>query len=244
MNTTTHNEIPPANDAGVPPTPPQAHQKTVCERHKTLMIQRHGGRVLLSTIRESATNDFSLVFHDEELGVFIFERVTNDRVYLKAFTGRRGVEDFYYSFRTPEAARKYLEKFVDGVRSRAKTRAERKVRDIENRANHDVQAGDVFVAIWGYEQTNVDYYEVTRRIGDCMVEIRKIAAMTESTGWLTGNCVPRKGVYIGKPQRKRITVYNGVPYITINSFCTAHKTEPQIVGGIEVFKQESWTAYA
>ena len=30
MNTTTHNEIPPANDAGVPPEPPKAHQKTVC----------------------------------------------------------------------------------------------------------------------------------------------------------------------------------------------------------------------
>lgn len=40
---------------------------------------------------------------------------------------------------------------------------------------HDYKPGDVLSAVWGYEQTNVDYYEVTA-ITPGTVTVRKIAS--------------------------------------------------------------------
>lgn len=47
-----------------------------------------------------------------------------------------------------------------------------------------VKVGDVFVESWGYDQTNVDYYEVVR-VMPTMVEVRAIYARTEGEGHKT-----------------------------------------------------------
>ncbi len=44
------------------------------------------------------------------------------------------------------------------------------------KAARTLQAGDILSASWGYDQTNVDFYQVTRLIGNQSVEIRKIHA--------------------------------------------------------------------
>jgi hypothetical protein len=244
MNTTTHNEIHPANNAGVPPAPPKAHQKSVCARHENLRVRHFGQQVLLSDIRDSETKGFSLVFRDEELGVFVFEQVKNGRVYRKAFSGKRKNADFNYWFRTLEAAEAHTESFVNGVRQHLARITENRARDAKNRKAHDVKVGDVFMSTWGYEQTNVDYFEVTKTIGTCTVEIRRIAAKKNNTDWMRGDCVPHKGAYIGTPTQRRITVSGNEAYIRIRSCSIAHRIVPKIIGGMEVFTPADWTAYA
>lgn len=41
---------------------------------------------------------------------------------------------------------------------------------------HTVKVGDIFGASWGYDQTNVNYYQVTKLVGKSTVEIREIKA--------------------------------------------------------------------
>ena len=41
-------------------------------------------------------------------------------------------------------------------------------------SNKNVKIGDIFYSSWGYDQTNIDYYMVTKIIGKTFVEIQKI----------------------------------------------------------------------
>lgn len=98
---------------------------------------------------------------------------------------------------------------------------------------------------WGYDQTNIDYYEVTKLIGKTMVEIREIGAESVSDNGpaMTGSCVPRPGHYIGEPMRKTVSTYDGQS-VRIASYASAYKIETQEVGGVKVYPVDHWTAYA
>lgn len=57
-----------------------------------------------------------------------------------------------------------------------------KRRSQEREAAKSVSVGDVFVTSWGYEQTNIDYFEVVEKHGQ-YVTLRPIASRTvEDTG--------------------------------------------------------------
>jgi hypothetical protein len=111
-------------------------------------------------------------------------------------------------------------------------------------AKHNVKLGDIFCCSWGYDQTNVDYYEVTKVMGS-MVEVREIGQQREDTAWLQGECAPAPGHFIGKPMRKRVNVCSGTPSIKVYSFAYAYRIEPLAeVAGAKVYEVSHWTAYA
>lgn len=69
---------------------------------------------------------------------------------------------------------------------------------------HDFKQGDLLVRSWGYDQTNIDYYEVTKVLGPQMIEIREIGKR-----WLGGHgssdrVAPDAGKFTGPPMRKRV----------------------------------------
>lgn len=122
----------------------------------------------------------------------------------------------------------------------AKRRAEARLRIAERAAvGHTLEVGDVLRAMWGYEQTNIDYYEVTRRLGRTMVEVRKIAAQSEGTQYMQGDCSPQPGHYIGEPLRCRPSG-NAV---RVGHQC-ATKVEPKaIIDGKRIYGVDRWTSY-
>ena len=66
-------------------------------------------------------------------------------------------------------------------------------------------AGTVLTSSWGYDQTNVDFYEVLSRKGD-WVSIQRIGSKETPDGGpltMTGTVVPDPAVKIGKPMRRR-----------------------------------------
>jgi len=75
---------------------------------------------------------------------------------------------------------------------------------LANYANEFV-AGTILLNSWGYDQTNIQYYEVIERRG-MMVVIREIAAKTVpgSEGPMSDWRTPVPGHFIGPPIRKRI----------------------------------------
>lgn len=110
-------------------------------------------------------------------------------------------------------------------------------------AGHKLAVGDVLATCWGYEQTNVEYYQVTQLIGKCMVEIREIGRMVEQTAWLQGDCVPAKDQFKGEPMRRRVC--KDGRSVKIESWgIWARKLETQTVGGVEVFPVSSFSSYA
>ena len=70
--------------------------------------------------------------------------------------------------------------------------------------NASLHPGAIFSRSWGYDQTNVDFYQVTKRIGKTMVEIREIACSTRGeTGGPSETVVPHINRFTGEPRRCR-----------------------------------------
>lgn len=161
-----------------------------------------------------------------------------------AYSGKCVKHSAYYTMRDRAQALQWAGEYMSEQQARAKRKADQRAEQTAKRAaGHKLQAGDVLRCSWGYDQTNIDYYEVTRLIGRRMVEIRKIGAESVSDGYMTGDCVPRPGHYVGEPMRKTVSDYDGQS-VRIASYASAHKIEPREVSGVKLYPVDHWTAYA
>jgi hypothetical protein len=153
---------------------------------------------------------------------------------LIGFHGRAQKPDFHYYYRDEErrerAAREFFKRWRDWEAARKAYRAK----------PHSLKVGSILRSSWGYDQTNIDYYEVTKLIGQQMVEIREIEQTSYENGWLRGRCAPLPGAFKGEPMRKRARDNS----VKIASYAYAFLIEPKIEAGIPVYEDSGWTAYA
>lgn len=118
----------------------------------------------------------------------------------RVFFGKqtKPVASYYYS---SEAQREAAVKAAfEGRRASLNAKQERKA----NRKPIKLNVGDILYTSWGYDQTNVEFYQVTKLIGSTMVEVREIGQSREATGWETGNCKPTKDHFIGEAHRCKL----------------------------------------
>ena len=121
-------------------------------------------------------------------------------------------------------------------------RKERKAKAAE--AMKLVKVGDIFSASWGYDQTNVDFFQVVEIVGKCSVRIRQVhpeIIKDEACGPMCADRTykfptdgtllpPCRGVFIKDTQRgdvKRVQIPSygnkDQPYIKLSSFAWAYK---------------------
>ncbi|MDR3138458.1 MAG: hypothetical protein LBT95_02165 [Treponema sp.] len=83
--------------------------------------------------------------------------------------------------------------------------------------------GDILVAQWGYEQTNVDFFQVIGLTGT-MATIREIEKREEYDGnTMAGKARPVKDVFIGGAvRRKAKSGHNGQEYLKIEPYSFAY----------------------
>ena len=79
---------------------------------------------------------------------------------------------------------------------------------------HNIKTGDIFYNMWGYEQTNIDYYQVTATTAKTITLKQIKAAATDYDAYqMTGNSVPVLNAFYNKdPQRK-------TPYLIGGNWC-------------------------
>lgn len=110
---------------------------------------------------------------------------------------------------------------------------------------HGLAVGDVLRATWGYEQTNIDWYQVTALIGSTMVEVRKIAGQCSSDLHMQGDTAPAVGHFTGPPTRHRVSGSGEHASVKISSCQQAHKVQPStVVAGVALYAPARWTGYA
>lgn len=116
--------------------------------------------------------------------------------------------EFNYQFQSVARMIEYIENYLAGLERAEKYKAERKVkRALERKAAvENVAVGDMFVASWGWEQTNVDAYQVVAKKGASVV-LREIAleSIDGSEGFMCDRVRPVKDAFIGEEFTKRIT---------------------------------------
>ena len=87
-----------------------------------------------------------------------------------------------------------------------------------------VLVGDIFYSSWGYDQTNVDFYQVTK-VGPAMIAIRQIDKLVvRGRGEPQEYVEPKPNVFDGPVMNKKLkTTYDGRPSVTLNSYSSAYK---------------------
>ena len=167
-------------------------------------------------------------------------RYSGAKFYALAFRGAAGKPAFHYSFKTEAAREEYIDKFLAGCAISAEYKAQRTAA----RAAFvpSLKVGDVLVSRWGYDQTNVDFYEVVQASGK-FVTVREIAQEIEYDTDVTGACVPVPGRYIGEPARKKVSDGNVIKMASWGRYASKHETL-EVAPGVRVSQPVRWTAYA
>lgn len=110
----------------------------------------------------------------------------------------------------------------------------------------DYKVGELLRTHWGYDQTNIEYFEVVEVKGKHVI-LREIAQETIATGHDQGKCVPMPGQYLtprhesderGKPLRK-LAQESGVRICNVR---WASRCKPTMVAGVPVYEPQyySW----
>lgn len=125
------------------------------------------------------------------------------------------VHNFY--FRTEAAREQWITEFKNRYQSWEDMKAKRKA-DREFTVN-PAKAGDILCNSWGYDQTNVDFYQVVA-VGNKTVRIAKIASqIVEGSGYSHGmacEVIAQPDKFIGEVVSKKVSKYGDSYTVTLN----------------------------
>lgn len=93
-----------------------------------------------------------------------WNRTQGGHALVKLYHGAASKPRFFYRFSSQEKAEKYLaealQSLKDRIRSREAEKAERKQKIASKTAADFWAVGDVVYTSWGYDQTNVDFFQI------------------------------------------------------------------------------------
>lgn len=162
--------------------------------------------------------------------VYLYENA--DRPCARLYRGRALKPSGSYYYRSTEER---ATRVADWMHQQAGRAVARKP------AMRGLVVGDVLRSSWGYEQSNIDYYLVTKMIGKASVEIVEIGKISKYDAQDRGYCVPDVSRIIGEPMRKKV---DGTT-VKINTCSWARKMEPKTLpGGVKVYESSYWSSYA
>lgn len=132
------------------------------------------------------------------------------KLYAMGFGGKRSKPDFHYRFKDEVSRRKYVNEFFAGLRSQQKRKAEKQAK--KRAFQHTLKKGDILNTSWGYDQTNVEFYQVTQVKSKKSVVIKRIGAKrVEATGPDSEMIMPVKGAFLDEPaMTKRVSEGNTI----------------------------------
>ena len=87
------------------------------------------------------------------------------------------------------------------------------------KVRHGLKVGDILYSSWGYDQTNVDFYEVVALVGTTMVEIRERRSSVVEDGMMSGKATLGEGFASEKTMKKKVGAGDSVK---IESYAWAH----------------------
>jgi len=126
------------------------------------------------------------------------------------FHGKKKKHTWYYSFKSKSAMMLYIDKAIkaqyDELELKKQQKKEKAELAIVNRAN--VQVGDIYYTSWGYDQTNVEFFQIVSKPTAARVIIRAISMNMEETGFMSASCTPVKDAFVSGEKKCSIN-YNG-----------------------------------
>lgn len=146
---------------------------------------------------------------DKKSDAVIYKGEVGGKPALIAFHGTRAQKpDMFFKYRSEVERDKRIEDFIQGRRRRKALKKELSdKRKATGRGN--VKVGTIFYTSWGYDQTNVEFFQVTDLVGKKSVVIREIAQVRKGDDFMQGSTKPHINRFIGPPMKKQ--VHHGTP---------------------------------
>ena len=156
-----------------------------------------------SYIRKGATK-----VSPKNLPVEFYIYSKGDILCAQCFVGRAQKPTWHYRFKSEAHRTRRIKEQIEAVEAKEAAKAKRK----QEEKNHGWEVGLILYSSWGYDQTNIDFYEVVELIGETMCRIEKIGKerATDSDDFGHGmaqNVVANPKVRTGKTFRSKITRY-------------------------------------
>ena len=126
------------------------------------------------------------------------------------FIGKQQKPAKHYSFKSVERRDEYVQEIFENVKANAEYKKERaaKAKAAKTEAANTIKVGDIFDTSWGYDQTNVEFYQVVAKKGQ-MIEVVEIGQVTVESNQNEDFVAPNPDHVIGKIMTKRINQYGG-----------------------------------
>uniref|UniRef100_A0A6M3KI71 Uncharacterized protein n=1 Tax=viral metagenome TaxID=1070528 RepID=A0A6M3KI71_9ZZZZ len=147
----------------------------------------------------------------------------NGKPSLKVWKPKAKKPHINYYFKTVEERDKYLQNAIQSHKDH-QVRVENRKADRKGTPEmlDSVKIGAIFHFSWGYDQTNVDFYQVVERSG-YMLTLREICGKTadkETGNGMADYVVAVKDAFVKdlKPFKKKLQFIRGTPYITMKSY--------------------------
>jgi len=174
--------------------------------------------------------------HPDGLGIVYLYSTSKGLPAAVAYAGKQSKAAWHYSFQCDPAREQRIQEWFRSLESWRQAKAERAT---ERTLPHSLNAGDIISNSWGYDQTNVDWYQVTRTSAN-FVWLRAIGSDVTETGFMCGNSSPRRDCFLEESpeEQHRVNVYleNGQRSQSVNfKYGSGHKW----TGGSE---RASWYA--
>jgi len=134
-----------------------------------------------------------------------------------AYSGKKRKPDWNFFFRTAEQRETKIEFWLESLRAKQQRRIERAAeRKAARKAfANPFKVGDILTCSWGYEQTNVDFYQVVD-VTPKGLKMRQIAADTTETGFMSGTTTPCRDAFLSDSPviQKHLQIgYQGMVYV-------------------------------
>lgn len=132
------------------------------------------------------------IAHPDGLGVVYCTTSAAGRLSAIGYSGNKSKHDFHYIYRNEEQRQKHIDDYFARLSQWAEIKRERAV---ARKTPHTLQVGDIIYNTWGWEQTNVDYYQVVRT-SDHFVWLRRIAGDVTQDGFMSGYTTPKPNEFL------------------------------------------------
>jgi len=166
----------------------------------------------------SSMNGHRAGLDEKEFEVFFTSCPSRGKYFAMGFIGKGKKHNFYYSFSSEEKMYNYIDSFCNQCAADLESKKARK--EAAKKLNTEVtcEVGQIFKYSWGYDQTNVDFYQVTEVRGK-KVTLREIGYKTVrgSEGFMCDHVTPVKDNFITTHTITKIlhAGYKGVPSFTM-----------------------------
>jgi hypothetical protein len=188
--------------------------------------------------RESFIPKGATAFRDRHSTAVVYAYMDKQgRPCARAFSGKRSKPDWQYRFSSPEWREALARKHFENIRAQENATKERAA--TRKAFVHPFKPGDIFQTHWGYDQTNIDWYQCLEVKGKHLI-VTKIDTESYQTGDMEGRCAPLAGSPIGAPFR--VLAQEGG--FRIESFIFAIYQTPVIISGIATYTAARWSSYA